>query len=438
MKKSLYATITVFFIFLFIFIFYVRFAEYKNIENLKSNPSQIISLQNRTIVTLPKISDKAISYKKVNLNIWSFNLFLTFAIPVLFLVTGLSLKLKSFVENITKSSILQIAFYFILFTIINALITLPLDYYSSFINKHNFGLSNQTLVKWFSDYLKSFSLSTLISAAFLWIPYFIIKSSPKRWWLYLGILSIPVLLFTTFISPRYIDPIFNKYTALENKSLEEKIYNQLDRVGLKNSKVYQVNKSVDTKEMNAYMTGVFSSKRIVLWDTTINNLAEKETLAVTAHEIGHYVMGHIWKSIVLGGIFTILILYLVNRTGLWVLKTFGKVLGFRNLYDIAALPLIVLLMNLFVFLGNPVMNTYSRSLERAADTFELELTQNNYSAITSTIKLHENSLVLPHPSKIYEVWYYTHPSYYERIEFASKYMPWNENKPLKYSKYIKK
>lgn len=437
MKKSLYTTITVFFIFLFMFIFFVRFAEYKNMERLKvSTPQTIYSQEYNTLIS-PKVSEKAIAYRKVNINIWSLNLFLTFAIPILFLTTGLSLKLKSFAECITKSSILQIALYFILFTIITSLITLPLDYYSSFINKHNFGLSNQTTAKWFTDYLKSFSLSTLVGAIFLWIPYFIIKTSPKRWWLYLGILSVPILLFTTFISPTYIDPLFNKYTALENKTLEKKIYNQLQRVGLENSKVFQVNKSIDTKEMNAYMTGVFSSKRIVLWDTTINNLEENETLAVTAHEIGHYVMGHVWKSIVLGGVFTILILYLVNKTSLWVIRNWGNTLGFRSLHDIAALPLIILLMNFFIFLGNPIMNTYSRSIEKDADRFELELTKDNASVITSTIKLHENSLVLPHPSKIYEVWYYDHPSYYERVKFAYEYRPWKENKPLKHGKYIK-
>jgi Zn-dependent protease with chaperone function len=437
LKKSLYLILAAFFIFIFIFIFYIRTAENNNIEKLRSNSSYTIHIENHQPISLPKVSEKAIAYKKININIWSLNLILAFAIPVLFLATGLSLKLKSLVDGITKNSILQIALFFIIFATINYLITFPLDYYSSFINKHNFGLSTQSFSKWFNDYLKNFVLSTLVTAVFLWIPYFIMKASPKRWWLYIGILSIPVLFFTTFISPMYIDPLFNKYTPLENKNLEEKIYDQLQMVGLESSKIYQVNKSVDTKEMNAYMTGVFSSKRIVLWDTTINNLEEKETLAITAHEMGHYIMGHVWKSIVLGGAFTILILYLVNKASLWIISNWSNPLGFRNLYDIAALPLIVLLMNFFIFLGNPVMNTYSRHIEKEADRFELELTKDNYSVVTSTIKLHENSLVLPHTSKIYEVWYYSHPSYYERIKFAAEYMPWKENKPLKYSKYIK-
>ncbi|KAJ51789.1 Zn-dependent protease with chaperone function [Clostridium tetanomorphum] len=438
MKKRLTLLLTIFFAFIFLFIISVRIAENKNTKELQSDTSYTIYLENDTVANFPKTSDKSISYRKANINIWSINLILTFAIPILFLTTGFSIKIKSIAENISSHLILQIAIYFIIFTTINCLITLPLDYYSSFINKHNFGLSNQSSLKWFSDYFKSFSLSMIIGAIFIWIPYFIIKASPKKWWLYLGVLSIPVLLFTTFISPRYIDPLFNKYTAIENKNLEKKIYEQLEKVGLENSNLYQVDKSVDTKEMNAYMTGVFSSKRIVLWDTTINKLSENETLAVTAHEIGHYVMGHVWKSIVLGGLFTILILYLVNKTALWIIFNFGKNLGFDKLYDIAALPLIILLMNFFIFLGNPVINTYSRYVERQADTFQLELTKDTNSAITSTIKLHENSLALPHPSKIYEIWYYTHPSYYDRIKFATEYMPWKENKPLKYGKYIKK
>ncbi|MBU5483882.1 M48 family metallopeptidase [Clostridium sp. MSJ-11] len=434
MKKSFYLTLTVFFTFIFLFVFSVRYFENSNMEKLKKDNSYTVVLDNTTKASIAKVSDKAIHYRKINLNIWSVNLILSFAIPIIFILSGLSRKLSEFVKRISRNYIIQLALFFIFFTLISCIITFPLDYYRGFVHRHNFGLSNQTFYKWFSNYLKGFTINTLITSIFIWVPYFIINKSPKRWWLYNGLLSIPVLMFVTFISPMYIDPLFNQYTPIQNKDLQTKIEEQLKIADISNSKVYQVNKSVDTKEMNAYMTGVFNSKRIVLWDTTINNLTQGETLSITAHEIGHYVMGDVWKSIVLGGALFTLVLYLVNKSLLWILHKWRDILGVRRIVDVGAMPLIILLLNIFLFLANPITNTYSRYVEREADRYALELTKDNSSVITSTIKLHENSLSLPKVSKIYEVWYYSHPSYYDRVIFAKEYAPWKENKPLKYIK----
>src|SRR5699024_4678252 len=128
--------------------------------------------------------------------------------------------------------------------------------------------------------------------------------------------------------------------------------------------------------MNAYMTGVFKSKRIVLWDTTINNLEKEEVLSITAHEIGHYVKGHIWKGIILGGLFTILLLFLLNKTTLWILNNSKGHFGFTKLYDIASIPLLILVLNFYLFLSSPIINGYSRHIEWDADRFELELARN--------------------------------------------------------------
>src|SRR5699024_4700200 len=201
---------------------------------------------------------------------------------------------------------LMVAIYVIIFTIIDLLISLPISYYSGFVVKHRFGLSNQTIGRWLELIFKNFILNLVVSIAVTWIPFYIMYKSPNRWWLYLGLLSFPVILFVTFISPMYIDPLFHKYTSIEDKELEKNIRELLIKADVGDAEVYQVDMSQDTKLMNAYMTGVFKSKRIVLWDTTINNLEKEEVLSITAHEIGHYVKGHIWKGIILGGLFTIL------------------------------------------------------------------------------------------------------------------------------------
>lgn len=396
-----------FLLILILFVCVVFISEYKNMERLREE--------------YPNISEEAFSYKKTNLKIWAVNLILTFMIPFLILTTGLSSKIKMFAESKTSNKFLIIAIYVLIYFIIDFIITLPLSYYSSFVVKHKFGLSNQTIGRWAEVLFKNFSLSLILSLAFTWFPFYLIYKFPTRWWLYLGLLSIPISIFVSLISPMYIDPIFNKYTVIEDKELEREIQTLLDKAGVGDASIYQVNKSVDTKEMNAYMTGVFNSKRIVLWDTTINNLTREEVVVITAHEIGHYVKGHIWKSIVLGSIFLTLVLFLINKTSLWILNGSDGHFGFNKLYDIASLPLLILIISFYMFFTSPITSTYSRQLEWEADTFELELARNKEATASSLLKLHEGSLSLPRPSKIYKIWYYSHPSCEERVNFAINY-----------------
>ena len=149
-------------------------------------------------------------------------------------------------------------------------------------------------------------------------------------------------------------------------------------------------------------------------------------------------MGHIWKSILLGGLGSILALYLVHRLSNWFLRKSNGSWGFTDLSDIAALPLIILMINLMLFITSPVINAYSRSIETEADRFELELTKNNFSTATATVKMHQQSLAMPEPGYVYMLWNYDHPTFKSRVDFANEYRPWEEGKPLKYQKYIKK
>lgn len=407
LEKKVSVFFCLFFAFLIFFIVLVFISEYRNMGNLRKE--------------YPNISEEAYSYKKTNLKLWAVNLIFTFMIPFLILITGLSSRIKLFAESKTNNQFLIIVIYILIYTFIDFVISLPLSYYSGFVIKHRFGLSNQTMSRWVELLLKNSLLSIAMSLAFIWFPYYLIYKSPTRWWLYLGLLSIPISIFVALISPMYIDPIFNKYTSLEDSELESEIRVLLDKAGVGDAKIYQVNKSVDTKEMNAYMTGVLKSKRIVLWDTTINNLTREEVVAITAHEIGHYVKGHIWKSIILGSIFSIIILYLVNKMAIWILNGSNRFFGFTKLYSIASFPLLILVINFFVFFSSPIVNSYSRNMEWEADIYELELAKNKLATASSLTKLHEGNLSLPRPSNIYKIWYYSHPSWEERVKFALNY-----------------
>jgi Zn-dependent protease with chaperone function len=437
MEKKLSASIIIFILLMIGFIFSVKVSEQQNNRYLRENYVQSTQIKENAATTISAPTEKAIEYHQKKVIIWVTSIVLGMVVPAFFLFSGLSASIRNWAQNRSRAAFIVFILYFIVYYLISSLISLPLDYYSSFVLKHTYGLSNQSFAKWIGDFLKSFAMAIAAGSALICIPYALIKKSPGYWWLYFGLLLIPVLFFITFISPVYIDPIFNKYEKVQDTKLEAKIYDLIDKTDIKNVKVYQVNKSVDTKEMNAYMTGILNTKRIVLWDTTIKNLTDRETLGIVAHEMGHYLMGHVWKAIILGGILNVFVFYLINKVALWVLNKSGGAFSVTKLYDIASLPLLMLLLSIFMFIASPIINTYSRYTETEADRFELELTRDNEASMSSMIKLHQTSLVLPTPGVIYKLWNYDHPTFEERVNFAKNYKPWEEGKSLKYQKYIK-
>jgi len=395
-----------FFVFLLGFIFIVLVSEYRNMQKLR--------------VQYPDLHEAAYDLRKDRLKVWAISLILKFLIPVLFLTSRLSYRIRFFVER-DRSIFLTGLFYGLIYFTIMFLISLPLDYYGSFILGHKYGLSNQTFARWLEVNIKSFLVNNLPLSLFIFIPFCLIYRSPRFWWLQISLLIIPVIIFIVFISPFFIDPIFNKYTSIEDEKLGQEIKVLLNKAGIEDARIFKVDKSRDTKTMNAYMTGIFHSKRIVLWDTTINNLEEREILCITAHEIGHYVRGHIWKNIILSSIGTIILSFLVYATSNWILNLSNGSFGFKKLYDIAALPLILLVLNFYLFLSLPIQNFVSRYMEVEADKYEILLTEDREASISAMEKLYDQSLGLPRPSKIYKIWYNTHPTLEERIEFYKTY-----------------
>ena len=405
MDTRLKKTIIIFFVLLLLFISLMIFSEYTNIEKLREEDG---------------VNESALELRKESIKVWGVRLLLNFLIPLLFLTTKFSQKISSFASKgrgvIVSGILYGLIFFFIIF-----LINLPLNFYSSYYLSHKYGLSNQNIWRWFELNIKSFLTNDLLIALFLWIPYGIISRGSRTWWIKLGLLVIPIIIFMVFISPLVIDPIFNKYTSIADENLGKDITTLLDKAGIKDAKIYKVDKSKDTNTMNAYMTGISSSKRIVLWDTTIGNLNEKEILSVTSHEIGHYIKGHIWKSIIFSILGAFILFFLVYLSSGWMLYYSYGSFGFKTLSNYASLPLLLLLLNLFLFLGNPLSNYVSRVMEVEADSVEITLTGDRESAVSAMEKLSDNNLGIKRTSKLYEVFYLTHPNLEDRIEFYRTY-----------------
>jgi STE24 endopeptidase len=227
--------------------------------------------------------------------------------------------------------------------------------------------------------------------------------------------------------PVLYDPLFNKFGPMKNKELEHSILSLARRAGIEGSRVFEVDKSADTNAVNAYVTGFWQTKRIVLWDTTIKKLTEPELLVVMGHEMGHYALGHVVRSILLSSIVTFIGLFLVDRVGRWLVHRYRDRLGFDHLADIASVPLMIMLLEAALLLLSPVGLAYSRYQEHEADRYALELTRSNHAAGTAHVKLLTENLGNPRPGLLYKIFRASHPSAGERIDFANSYHPWRRD-----------
>jgi STE24 endopeptidase len=388
-------------------------------------------------VAVPEPTEKALRHARGGNWLWLIGTLWGLLIPAAFLFTGLSARIRTFAQKIGRRWFFTIVVYFAIFTVLMFLIDFPLSYFSDFHRPHAYGLSNQTFSKWFGDEIKGLVVGLIIGALLLWIPYLLVKKSPRRWWLWTSLLAIPLAAFFMLIAPVVIDPLFNKFGPMKDKELERSILQLASRAGIEGARVFEVDKSTDTNTVNAYVTGFGSSKRIVLWDTTIKKLAPDELLFVMSHEMGHYVLGHVVRSIFFFAALILVTLYVFNRLQSGLIARFSSQFGFTELSDIASLPLILGLVGVLSFFITPIAAGYSRWQEHEADRFGLEITRNNHAAATAFVKLQQENLGVPRRGLLYKLWRADHPLLGERIDFCNEYKPWEQGKPGKYDHLFK-
>jgi Zn-dependent protease with chaperone function len=414
-----------------------------NFQNKETPPAQAQSAQIETQstdaspVAVPEPSPKAVSFYHSTILLIAVVILWNLMIPVGFLFTGFSAKLRSWAEKLGRQWYFSYAIYCTAFSLIYFLLLLPLAFYGGFIHLHHYDLSNQSFARWLSCSAKSAAIQLLIGLAAGWIPFFIIKKSPRRWWFYLGLLAPLYLCFMLWIRPVLIDPLYHKFTPLQDKALEEKVLAEAARAGIQGGRVFQVNMSVDTKRENAYVTGLMGTKRIVFYDTMLKNLNQDELLFIMGHEMGHYVPWHVAKFIAFNSLLTLVSLYVGYRLAGPVIGRFKNIWGSAALSDFAALPLGVLAFWFFCFVDLPIAMAFSRHLEHEADRFGLEMTHENHAAATAFVKILQVGLGVPRPGTIPMIWFGSHPCIADRIEFCNTYHPWEAGQPSKYEEYMK-
>jgi len=398
-----------------------------------SEPAEVVAqAQDDAPVPIPEPSELAVQRYRTGNAWWVVNLLWGLLVPFVILVTGFSARLRDFAVRIGRWWYFIIVAYFTMYMLFTYAIDWPLSFYQGFVREHAYGLSNQTFQKWQQDSLISLAVGIVMGALFLWVPYLLLRKSPKRWWLYTGMLVPVFLFFQTLVSPIFIAPLFNEFGPMKDQELEAKILALAERAGIEDSRVFEVEKSVDTSAVNAYVTGFMDTKRIVLWDTLLEKLDEEEVLFVMAHEMGHYALNHIVRFILFASVIIFAALYLVHRISGPLLARYGDRFGFHELSDIASLPLLLLLMGVISFAVTPMLMGMSRVHERQADQFGIELTQDSRAAATAFVKLQDENLGVPWHHPLFRLWRGSHPSIGERITFFNEYKPWETGEPLVY------
>lgn len=330
------------------------------------------------------------------------------------LITGLSRMFENWLPFSNRWAILQNAVYIFLLSFLTFILIFPFNYYQYTLSKH-YGISTQPFDSWMRDNITDFWVNFVMTVIIISVLYWIIKRSPKKWWLYAWILTIPYTIFMMFIQPVVLDPLYNDFYPLKNKELEEKILTLAAEANIPADHVYEVNMAEKTNSINAYVTGIGSNSRIVLWDTTLNRLSENEILFIMAHEMAHYVKKDVYINIGLYLLISFLGFWLIAKMMSRLVTRYGRILKINKLNHIHSLPLFFLLVSILLFAYNPVSNIISRYQETRADDYAIQLTGNQQAGITTFQETSKSNLSEANPPLLVKWFRYSHPATVDRI-----------------------
>ncbi len=343
-------------------------------------------------------------------------------------------KYRDWAERSSSGRALQAMVFSPLLILTVGVLELPTGIYQNWLSQ-KYGISVQGWRSWSLDWGKRELVAAIVGTIFIMILYAVIRSSPRRWWFYFWLVSLPIALFMVFLQPLVVDPLFHKFEPLAEKdpALTAALEQMVHRAGedIPRERIFWMGAAEKSTALNAYVTGIGGSKRMVVWDTTIAKMTTPQIVFVAGHETGHYVLYHIPKLLACGAAALFVVFYLGYRCVGWMLLRWGGGWGIRGLDDWASLPALLLLLTIFVFVLNPVTNGVSRHYEHQADQYGLEVTHgltpdSAQVAAQAFQALGDVDLADPEPSRLEVFLFYDHPSIPDRIRFCLSYDPWSK------------
>jgi STE24 endopeptidase len=386
--------------------------------------------------------EKAVAYSRAEYVLYFVSYVLSVVVLVLFLRLGVAAKFRDLAESVSGNRFLQGLVFVPLLVVALDLFELPLRLYAHSLSRR-YEQSIQGWGSWFWDWSKAELLGIGFALVLVLLLLVVMRWSPRQWWFHFWLASLPILLFVFFISPWFIDPLFNTFEPLDAKypELATAMEKVVQRTGLAipRDRMFLMQASKKTNDINAYVTGFGASKRVVVWDTTIQKLTTDETLFIFGHEAGHYVLGHVRNGFLFFAAVLLVSLYLGYRGLHGSLNRWGKDWKVYGPEDWASLAVLLLLLQVMMFVALPVTNGFSRMQEHAADVYGLEvihgIVPNSAEVAAHSFQIMgEIDLADPNPPQIITFWLYTHPPLAERLVFAHSYDPWSTGSSPKYVK----
>jgi len=356
---------------------------------------------------------KAKKYNNIKLVIGIIKGLTSWVLILLFVTSGFSVALFNQITIYVDNTYLQFLGFTLISGVALSIIFAPVNFYTEYLLEHKFGLSNQTIKKWFWQNIKSTLLGTTIGIPVLLIFFYVLNNFGNLWWLPFSIILFLISVVLAKILPIIIFPLFYKVIPLEDEDLKNIIMKLSQNVKLNVENVFKFDMSKNTKKANAAFAGLGKTKKIILGDTLIDNFSNDEIETVIAHEIGHFKYKHITKNIFISTLFSFFTFYLM--AGLYKISL--PLFGFESITYIPALPVLSLWAVLIGIVQSPITNGISRKFEYEADYYAIEATGKNEIFIEALRKLNTQNLGDTDPHPLVEWYSYSHPSVKKRIAF---------------------
>lgn len=355
------------------------------------------------------------SYSNQKYALSFFDLIYNIALILVFLGSGFSLFLETFIKSFNLPGYLLIAAFLLVSSILYFLFSLPLNFYAGFTLEHKFNLSKQKPQDWWMDQLKSQVLAYIFSLILVLTFYWCLGVF-SQWWLAVSIFWIFFSVVLAKVAPVLIIPLFFKYKKLEDEFLRQRIFNLAVKMKIKLMDVFEIDLSKKTLKANAAFTGMGKTKRVILADTLRDKYSHDEIEVILAHEFAHYRLGHILKLIIANSLITLGLFYLIFKTSVYALGLFKL----NSLTQLASLPLVFLYFMLFGIIAQPLEAYISRRFEKDADSLALKVTQAKEAFVSLMEKLAAQNLADRNPHPLIKFFFFDHPPIDERIKIANK------------------
>ncbi len=353
------------------------------------------------------------------LQLWNF--LVGIGISVVLLAGKRSARVRDWAQRVGRKAFFRDAIYGVFFAVASFALSLPLTIYQGFVREHDYGLATQTFGPWFGEQLIGLAVAALFAAVAVGVLYAVIRRAGESWWLWGTGVAVALMIVTYLVGPVWIDPLFNTYKPVENGEVRTAVLAMAKADGVPADNVYEFDASRQTTRVSANVAGIFGTAAVRLNDNLLRRSSLAEIRAVMGHELGHYVMNHVYKFIAEMTLVYIAMFLFAQWSMRRLLERYGTRFGLKGVSDVASLPLLAAVLGVFLFVATPVTNTLIRVQETEADRFGLNLAREPHGEAEVDLKLTEYRK--PDPGPIEEILFFDHPSTRFRIHDA---MRWRE------------